>query len=58
MALSKTDNVKSAIEIFRRAIEFDPSDKELYFGLGGVLEKNEDFDCAIENYRRAIELDP
>ena len=50
--------MENAIKLFRRGIEIDPSDKEMYFGLGGALEKDGDADAAIENYRRAIELDP
>ena len=58
MALFEDGDVKSAIEIFRRAIEIDPSDKEMYFGLGGALKEDGDVDGAIENYRKVIELDP
>ena len=58
MALSEDGDVKSAIEIFRRAIEIDPSDKEMYFGLGGALEQDGDADAAIENYRKAININP
>ena len=58
MALSKSCGLKNAIKLFRRAIEIDPRDKEMYFGLGGALEEDGDADGAIENYRRAIEIDP
>ena len=58
MALSEDGDLENAIKLFRRGIEIDPSDKEMYFGLGGALKEDGDVDGAIENYRRVIELDP
>lgn len=47
-----------AIQAYRKAIEFTPSDPDLHYNLGNVLAQSDRLEEAEETFRRVIALDP
>jgi tetratricopeptide (TPR) repeat protein len=53
-----TENLKRALDYFRKATELNPKNADAYISWGIVLSKQERLDNAIAFIRKAIQLDP
>lgn len=49
---------KEAIEEYKKALEYDPQDRDIHYNLGYLLAKNNRYKEAIEEYRKAIKGSP
>lgn len=58
LALHQQGKVKEAIEIYKKAIQEDPNNPEVYINLGAAYQSLKNYDLAIQQYRKAISLDP
>jgi tetratricopeptide (TPR) repeat protein len=57
-AAQSRQNLPQAVEMFRKALEQDPSDPDYHFNLGYALFKKGDFAAAADRFREALDRDP
>lgn len=53
--LERTEEARTGLI---KAIDADPSNADLHFALGVLLEETEEFDGAVASYKKALENDP
>ena len=58
ISLYKTEDYKTAIEMYKKAIELDSNFASAYYNWGLALYYQKDYQGAIEKYSKAAELDP
>ena len=58
LILVKTNNIKEAENVYRRAIRISPNYIEPYSNLGILLKDCRKYEEAIELYKKAIQIDP
>lgn len=51
-------NPKKALSYYKRYLEIEPDDAEIYFQMGFLYQKQGDTDATIEAFQKSIELDP
>lgn len=49
---------EQAMNLFKKAIQFDPNRVQSYFQLGMIFLKQEDYTAAAENFEKVIEINP
>jgi len=57
-AAASRQNLPQALELFRKALEQDPSDPDYHFNVGYALFKKGDFTAAAERFRETLDRDP
>lgn len=57
-ALDKTGKSPEALELYRRALEINPSLTDAWNKAGNILTRAEQFDEAVRMYDKALDIDP
>lgn len=57
-AAESRQNLPQALDLFRKALEQDPSDPDYHFNVGYALFKKGDFAGAAERFRETLDRDP
>jgi len=52
------EDPEQAMDLFQKAIQFDPTSEQAHFQLGMVFMKQKNYAAAIESYENVIELNP
>jgi tetratricopeptide (TPR) repeat protein len=56
--LMQTDQIESAVEIFKLNVQLYPNSANAYDSLGEVYLKMGDNERAVKNYKKSLELNP
>lgn len=57
-AAESRQNLAQALDLFRKALDQDPSDPDYHFNVGYALFKKGDFTAAAERFRETLDRDP
>ncbi len=52
------ENYREAIELYKKAIEEEGIDSDIYYNLGNAYYRNDNIGLAVASYERALKLDP